>query len=300
MLAGDGGGTKYAWDSATIIGLFCGAGGNLLIFLAWERSMGHDAMIPLALVRRQAIWSSCLNTAGFIGCAFTTVYYFPIWFQAVKGASPTASGVDMVPLIALEMATTVITGALIQRVGYSLPFVLVGSALTAIGTGLVTTLTPASSIGSRVGYQILQGCQGLAFQIPLLAVQTNVSEEQLAVATALVVFSQNLSGAVFLSLAEVIFSNQLRHELTMNAPGVDTSAVISAGASASGVRNAVPASDLPGVILAYSRSFDHVMYLAMGSAIGAFLFATCMGWVPMKKETENFNGEMVGINDQSA
>jgi hypothetical protein len=112
VLALQWGGTKYAWDSATIIGLLCGAGGNLIVFLAWERHVGDDAMIPLALVRRRAIWSSCLNTAGFIGCAFTTVYYFPIWFQAVKGASPTASGVDMVPLIALEMATTVITGAL--------------------------------------------------------------------------------------------------------------------------------------------------------------------------------------------
>jgi hypothetical protein len=134
-------------------------------------------------------------------------------------------------------------------------------------------------------------------------VQTNVSKEQLAVATALVVFSQNLSGAVFLSLAEVIFSNQLRHELAIHAPSANVAAVISSGASASGVRNAVSASDLPGVIVAYSKSFDHVMYLAMGSAIGAFLFATCMGWVRVKEEEEeevSLDGEMVETGRDSA
>jgi hypothetical protein len=307
ILALQWGGTEYSWNSATIIGLFCGAGGNLLVFLAWERHMGDEAMIPLAMLRRRVIWSSLLNTAGFIGCAFTTVYYFPIWFQAVKGASPTASGVDMIPLIALEMATTVVTGALsmppppsiylvfpraiakthlVQQVGYYLPFVLIGGALTSVGTGLVTTLTPTSSVARRVGYQILQGCQGLGFQIPLLAVQTNVRKEELAVATALVVFSQNLSGAVFLSLAEVIFSSQLRHELAIHAPGVDVAAIIAAGDSASGVRHAAPASELPGVLLAYSKSINHVMYLATGSAVAAVLFATGMGWMRVKKEEE--------------
>lgn len=266
-------------------------------------------MTPLALIKRRVIWSSCLNIAGFVGCAFTTTYYFPIWFQAVKGASPTASGVDMLPGVILNMVTTVVAGGLgmtrisfpmtvanallVQRVGYYLPFVLASGVLTSIGTGLITTLTPTSSVGRRVAYQIIQGCQGLGFQVPLLAVGTNVRKEELAVATALVVFSQNLSGAVFLSLAEVIFSNQLRHELVVQAPGVDISAVISAGASASGVRHAVPASFLPGVILAYSKSFDHVMYLATGAAVGAFLCATCMGWVRVKKEEVSVDREKV-------
>jgi len=42
ILALQWGGTDYTWDSATVIGLFCGALGNLLVFLAWEHRVGAE------------------------------------------------------------------------------------------------------------------------------------------------------------------------------------------------------------------------------------------------------------------
>ncbi|KKK20311.1 hypothetical protein ARAM_002431 [Aspergillus rambellii] len=278
------GGSKFAWGSATIIGLFCGSFGNLLVFLLWEHRLGDEAMIPLSLIRRRIIWSSCLNMACFVGCAFTTTYYFPIYFQAVRDASPTQSGVDMLPQIITNMILTIVTGALVGRVGYYMPFALASGVFTALGSGLITTVTPTSSVAHRIGYQIIQGGQGFGFQIPILAVQNGVRKKEISVAAALVVFSQNLSGAVFLSLAEVIFNNQLKHELGIYAQGVDADAVVAAGASAADVRAAVAPAFLPGVLLAYSKTFNHVMYLATGAACGAFLSATGMGWVRLRKE----------------
>ncbi|KAK8124341.1 MFS transporter [Apiospora kogelbergensis] len=46
ILALQRGGTYYPWASPTIIGLFCGAFGNLLVFLFWEHCRGAEAMIP--------------------------------------------------------------------------------------------------------------------------------------------------------------------------------------------------------------------------------------------------------------
>jgi len=60
ILALQWGGIKLSWNSATVIGLFCGAFGNLLIFLAWEYHMGDEAMIPFSLMKRRIIWSSKL------------------------------------------------------------------------------------------------------------------------------------------------------------------------------------------------------------------------------------------------
>ncbi|KAI0481334.1 hypothetical protein GGR56DRAFT_689032 [Xylariaceae sp. FL0804] len=125
----------------------------------------------------------------------------------------------------------------------------------------------------------------MGFQIPVLAVQHNTRKEDVAVATALVVFSQNLSGALFLSVAELIFSNRLRHFLSLYVPGVDTSSLTSSGASAADLRNSVPPKLLPSVKLAYSDSFDEVMYLATGAAAASLLFATGMGWVRTTKKT---------------
>jgi hypothetical protein len=112
ILALQWGGIKFSWNSATVIGLFCGAFGNLLVFLAWEYHMGDEAMIPLPLMRRQIIWSSCINLACIYGCMFTTLYYFPIYFQAVRSATPTNSGVDLLPQIISNMFITIVTGAL--------------------------------------------------------------------------------------------------------------------------------------------------------------------------------------------
>lgn len=112
ILALQWGGIKYDWNSATIIGLFCGSFGNLLVFLAWEYHMGDQAMIPFSLMRRRIMWTSCLNQACFVGVAFTATYYLPIYFQAVRNASPTMSGVDLLPLIIASMIFTIATGAL--------------------------------------------------------------------------------------------------------------------------------------------------------------------------------------------
>lgn len=165
-----------------------------------------------------------------------------------------------------------------------MPFALASGVFTAVGSGLLTTLTPTSTTGKWIGYQIIQGGQGMGFQIPILAVQNGVKKEEVSVAVALVVFSQNLSGSVFLSLAQVIFSNQLRHELGVYAPDVNADAVVAAGASAAGVHDSVPRALLPGVLMAYSKSFDHVMYLATGAACGAFVTALGMGWVRLNNE----------------
>ncbi|KAH8202700.1 hypothetical protein TruAng_003186 [Truncatella angustata] len=287
ILALEWGGTDYAWGSAIIIGLFCGSFGNLLVFVAWERHVGAKAMIPLFLVRRRVIWSSCLNMVCFIGCTFTTAFYFPVYFQAVRDASPMQSGVDMLPQIVTNMIVTIITGALINRVGYYLPFALASGVFTSVGTGLISTLTPTSSTARRVGFQIIAGFQGLGFQIPILAVQNGVRREDVSVATALVVFSQNLSGAVFLSLAKVIFGEELRYFLSLYAPTANSSVIVAAGASAADVRSATPVELLSAVRLAYSDTFDRVMYLATGAACGAFVFATGMGWVRINNKKDD-------------
>jgi hypothetical protein len=112
ILALEWGGTKYAWNDATIIGLFCGAFGMLLVFVAWEHHMGAKAMIPLFIISRRVIWSSCTNYAFFIGAMNTATYYLPIYFQSVRNASPTRSGVDLLPSIISTTLFGVLAGAL--------------------------------------------------------------------------------------------------------------------------------------------------------------------------------------------
>jgi hypothetical protein len=97
---------------------------------------------------------------------------------------------------------------------------------------------------------------------------------------SLVMFSQNMGAALFLSFAQTILSTTLTHELPVLAPGVNVQAVIAAGASK--FRDVVSKALLPGVLLAYDQAIDRVFYLATGSAVAAFVFCCGMGWKSIK------------------
>ena len=87
----------------------------------------------------------------------SVVYYLPIWFQAIDGKSAVSSGINLLPMVIPIAVTSIITGQLISRIGYYTPFMIFGVCLTAIGTGLLTTLEVGSSQGALIGFQIVYG-----------------------------------------------------------------------------------------------------------------------------------------------
>ena len=112
LLALEWGGSRYVWKSATIIGLFCGATGTFCVFLAWEYRRGDSAMIPLSMVRRKVVWCSCVVVFLFMGSMMITSYYMPIYFQAIRNATPTLSGVYILPAILSQIVFATVSGAL--------------------------------------------------------------------------------------------------------------------------------------------------------------------------------------------
>lgn len=112
LMALQWGGTEYPWNSATIIGLFCGAGGTLVVFTACEYRAGDGAMIPFSMIRNRVVWSSCLVIGFFFGPLLVFTYYLPIYFQAVKGVSPALSGVYILPGVLSQILMEIVSGVL--------------------------------------------------------------------------------------------------------------------------------------------------------------------------------------------
>ena len=110
LLALQWGGDRYRWDSATVIGLLCGSAGTLCVFLVWEWHRGDAAMIPFSLIQNRVVWCSCLVMFFFMGGMLSMSYYLPIYFQAVKGVSPTLSGVYLLPSILSQMFLSILCG----------------------------------------------------------------------------------------------------------------------------------------------------------------------------------------------
>lgn len=97
LLAVIWGGNQFAWDSSTIIGLFCGSFVTYIIFAGWQIHRGEKAMIPPQIIRKKLVLTGCATNFLVMASNLSLAYYLPLWFQVVKDASPTMSGVDLLP-----------------------------------------------------------------------------------------------------------------------------------------------------------------------------------------------------------
>ncbi|KAJ1709615.1 MFS multidrug transporter [Aspergillus flavus] len=287
LLALQYGGNQYPWDSATVIGLFCGTVATLLVFIAWERHMGRDAMIPGYLLRDRIVVCCCMFSMMVFGMTMILSYFLPIYFQSVRGKSALVSGVNLLPNILCQLVMAVISGVLTGKLGYYLPWGVFGAMLNSIGSGLLSNLTPDTSVPDWAGYQSLVGFgRGAATQVPMVAIQNQVTADEVSTALALMTCSQTLGGAIFLAVGQVIFAQALRVKIPQHAPAVDPETVIGAGAT--GFRDVVSLQDLPGVLTAYAKSVDRVFYLGVGLSVVQFVFAWGVGFKNVKKDKGKF------------
>ncbi len=281
LLALQWGGSTYAWHSATIIGLFVGFGGLLAVFVGWEVYMKDDAMIPLSMVLSRTIAFSSLIGLFALGGVFVAVYYLPEWFQVVKGASPVGSGVMNIPAFLSQVLATILAGGLVAQFGALNPWLWLGAVLMAVGTGLYGTLDIDTSSGRWIGYQILQGFGfGTVAQMPVVALQTVLTPAQAPVGMAIAAFAQFFGSAIFVGIAQAIFTNVLVSQLAVEAPGVDVQALLLAGSGA--VRHIVSPEDLPAVLEAFNKAIVSTFYLSAAACAAAVLVSLGLPWINLK------------------
>ncbi|KAK9241689.1 efflux pump [Lipomyces tetrasporus] len=280
LLALEYGGNQYAWDSSVVIGLLVGAAVTFALFLAWEYRQGDVAMIPFAMLRSRVIRAAAMTQFFSLGSTLVADFYLAIFFQAIHNDSPLMSGVHMLPTTLGLVLFTVFTGAMTQVTGYYLPWVLAGSCLSTIGYGLMSTLSPTTSTARWIGYQVVYGVgSGAGTSGPYIAIQNLVPLKQIPTAMAIVIFTQNLGGATWVVVANAIFNNSLRKQLSQRASsiGLDPDVIVDSGARS--VRNlGLSASQLAAVLESYGTSIDHAMYLGIAVAASMLLFAWGLGF----------------------
>ncbi|EOO02505.1 putative mfs transporter protein [Phaeoacremonium minimum UCRPA7] len=279
LLALEYGGSQYAWNSSVVIGLMVGAVVTFALFFLWERSQSDHAMVPFAMLRHRVIRSATLTSFFSVPGILIADYYLAIYFQAILNDSALMSGVHLLPKTMIMVVSTILTGTLTQKTGYYLPWIMLGSALSAIGYGLLSTLTPTTSVARWAGYQILIGTGiGASVSGPMLAVQNIVALKQMPKAVSIVLSMQNMGSAIWLVVANTIFNNELRQRLQQSVDliGLDPSVVISAGARS--IRDlGLNDAGVSAVVQAYTDAIDRTMYLGVAVVATTFLFNWGLG-----------------------
>ncbi|KAF2999786.1 hypothetical protein E8E13_005809 [Curvularia kusanoi] len=290
-----GSGNTYAWRSPTIIGLLCGAAVGAVIFLLWEKRMGDQAMIPGTIIRRRIVWTSCVYASALVCCNIVASNWLPTYFQAVKGEGATLSGIHVLPSILGSLLFVVISGAAITRLGYYLPWGTFAGVAAAIGTGLISTLTPTSSVTKWVIYQLIFGFgRGTGLQIPIVATQNAVSPAEIPIALAVLIFFQNFSSAIGGVISNTIFTQTLKDKIPIYAPSLSIEAVLKAGSGASAIRGLVPVGredELSGLLRAYCDGLRNIFCFLTGLAVLAMVVSFGLGWKDVRKKQNQDEGD---------
>jgi hypothetical protein len=185
------------------------------------------------------------------------------------------------PLIIAVVIFSILAGGLVTACGYYTPFMIASAIIMTIGAGLLTTLETDSNHSKWIGYQAIFGIGlGLGMQQPMIVAQTALKTEDVPSGTAIVMFAQTLGGAVFISVAQNVFQNQLVQNLARYAPDENAERLITAGATM--LRTVVSGEALHRVLVAYNAAIVQTFYVAVAMGALSLVGPIFVEWISVK------------------
>ncbi|KAJ7667212.1 transporter [Mycena rosella] len=268
------GGNTKPWNDKAVIITFVFAAVLTGAFVAWERYIGDGAMTPTTIFSSRSVWAIFLFAFFTQFSLLLFSYYIPIFYQAVRHHTATASGIDLLPFMLGVVLTVISVSQAVGRFGYYWPFLMCAPVFLALGSGLFYTLDTNTSSAKVIGFQILAGVGvGMGLQNSLIAIQVEFRHNPrlLAQATSMVSFGQFLGGTIGLGVAEPVFASELTKYLAQYAPEAPAEVVKQ---SPTAIYTALPTEMIPGVVKSYTEALKIVFVLGVPVA-GLSLLAAC-------------------------
>jgi EmrB/QacA subfamily drug resistance transporter len=291
-------GRDWGWTSLWSVAAYAVGAVGLVAFVAVEHAMGDAALIPLRLFRIRPA-AVAIGASILVGVAmFGGIMLIPLYMQIAKGASPTESGILMLPMVAGMMIASIAGGRFISRTGVVRPFPIAGSLLVTTGLVLLS-LTSADTrmVWVSLSMFVLGIGLGNCMQPLLLIMQSAVPPTEIGVATSSATFFRQIGGtlgvAVFLS---VLFGSVGGNIATATAEESRTPAYQQAVAAGHGVDESVIAQvqDDSSIIdrmdpviahpfkVGFAESMNTVFLIAAGVGGVAFLVLLLMPAVELR------------------
>jgi EmrB/QacA subfamily drug resistance transporter len=280
------GGTTYAWASPQTIGLAVAGVLSLAVFALVERRAVEPVLPPRLFANR--VFSTSAAIGFVVGFAmFGAITYLPQYLQIVKGVSPTSSGLQLLPLMAGLLLTSIGSGQLISRYGRYKIFPIVGTAVMTVGLFLLSRLSvDTGAMAASAAMFVLGLGLGSVMQVLVIAVQNAVGYDDLGAATSGATFFRSIGGSFGVAVFGAVFSARLSANVAHYLAGQQLPPGFSgtAGASPEALK-ALPAAVHTGYIEAYAASLQTVFLIAVPIAAVAFLLTWLLPEVPLRTTT---------------
>ncbi len=233
-------------------------------------------MLPPALWRERVfvVGGGLSLIVGF--ALFGAVTFLPLYFQTVDAATPSGSGLRLLPLMLGLLTTSIGSGQLISRLGRYKVFPVVGTGVMTVGLVLLSQLEVGTSTFTSALYLLVLGLGlGMVMQVLVLAVQNAVRYEILGAATSGVTMMRGIGGSLGTAVFGAIFTNRLTSELTGDNLPDSLRAIVAGGGRLTGSQ----VEKLPGVArLAYEQGYVNALTPVFAVAAGVAALGFLVSW----------------------
>ncbi|MCW2713206.1 MAG: drug resistance transporter, EmrB/QacA subfamily [Frankiales bacterium] len=282
-------GRDYGWGSPTSLGLLALGVVSLIAFVACERRMGEAAILPLRVVS-SSVFSLTSVTAVLVGAGmFGGLVILPLYLQIVRGASPTAAGLQLIPLMVGIFIASAISGKFMSRTGRYKVLPTIGTALMFTALMLMSTLDPQTPLPQTMSYMLLMGSGlGLSMQTLVISVQNALPPRDMGVATSSVTFFRSLGGTLGAAVSLAILFGSLAANIQDRARAAGLPAdVIDRFSSASAlddssVIDTLPAAVRQAVLDGFADSMSTVFLVVAALLVPAFLLTLFVKEIPLR------------------
>lgn len=284
LLALEWGAAEYSWSSPRLIALLVVFAVLFGAFIVWQYfTRNTTATVPARIIFQRSVAFGGFSQFCVGSTMLTVSIYIPLWFQAIKQVSAMQSGINTIPLVLSVVVGSIMSGGLTQRIGYYTPFMILGSSLMAVGTGLITTWNMNTSSSMWIGYQVILGYGvGCTMQHPNLAVQIVLPKQDVPTGTAVLSLCQTLGGAVFTAVGQNLYIDKFSSGL-QRIGGLDPKHILEGGAT--DLTKSVPEALRFAVLQAYNNSLTKgTFFAALIVACLAVPAALGMEWRSVKEK----------------
>jgi EmrB/QacA subfamily drug resistance transporter len=284
-------GREWGWGSALTLGMIALSLGSLATFVPWEKRMGPEAILPLRMFS-SSVFSITSVTSLLVGAAmFGGLVVVPLYLQIVRGASPTAAGLQMIPLMAGIFVTSMFSGRVMSRTGRYKPLPVVGTALMFVALLLMSTLGVDTPLWKAMVYMAIMGMGlGLSMQTLVISVQNALPPRDMGVATSSVTFFRSMGGTFGAAVSLAVLFGSLAGNIQERAveAGLPPE-VIARFESATALNDTSIIATLPeavrrAVLEGFADSMSTVFFVVAVLLIPAFVLTLLVKELPLRAE----------------
>lgn len=278
LLALTFGSTDGSWNSALVISFFVVGGVLLMVFLTWNFKFSKDPLVPSNVIKVPSVLAGLVAFFFFYGAFMCLVLYTTIYFQVVLNKDAFGSGVSLLPMIIPLVIVSIATGILMGKMRRVKIYILVGTGLGTLGSGLVSMFSTHTSLGKQIGFLIICGLgTGFLFQSLIISTQLNAPKANggVLIATSLLALFRQLGGVIGSTVGQTIetvtFSTKVGGDPTIP---IEVSSRINEFINSPKLMQSLPAEIREKILQYFLLGFRSTLYFAVGLYGAAFLVST--------------------------